>query len=280
VLSAFRNGRLFTAIDALAAPRRFEFTASSGNDVARAGERLVAKGPVVVRVAADLPRRGAITLIRDGSVVAEVAAPELRFEAGPAPAVYRAEISMPSAPGSPPVPWIVSNPIYVGPAKGESRAVVRPAASISQALRADEPAVRAENHAESRATLEQSAAGQLMLDYGLAGGPPGGQYAAMALRVPQQHFDRLSFVARSDRPMRLSVQLRSGGTSSERWQRSVYLDETNRAYTLFVDDMRPAGRTSTFQANEVSSVLFVVDTVNTLPGSSGRIWLQDIRIER
>ena len=45
----------------------------------------------------------------------------------PSPATYRVEVSLPTAPGQPPVPWLVSNAIYVGrPAGG---AVVRAGAS-------------------------------------------------------------------------------------------------------------------------------------------------------
>ena len=38
----------------------------------------------------------------------------LGYMAEPRPAVYRVEVKLPGAPGEPPVPWIVSNPIYVG----------------------------------------------------------------------------------------------------------------------------------------------------------------------
>jgi hypothetical protein len=69
--------------------------------------------------------------------------------------------------------------------------------------------------------------------------------------------------------MRLSVQLRAPGSGEgERWQRSVYLDQTPRSIQVFFDDFRPLGATksSTPVLASVQSILFVVDTVNAKIG--------------
>ena len=68
----------------------------------------------------------------------------------------------------------------------------------------------------------------------------------------------------------------------ERWHRSVYLDETAREVTVFFDDMTARGPTSRRRPNlsDVRHVLFVVDTVNTRPGTSGQIWIDDVRYGR
>ena len=57
-----------------------------------------------------------IQLLKDGLVVAKSSADgSLSLHAAQSgPAVYRVEVAWPGAPGSPPVPWIVGNPIRVG----------------------------------------------------------------------------------------------------------------------------------------------------------------------
>jgi hypothetical protein len=72
--------------------------------------------------------------------------------------------------------------------------------------------------------------------------------------------------------MRISVQLR---TERDRWQRSVYVEAFNREQTVLFDDLRPAGPTASDKPPlaDVRSLLFVVDTTNTKPGASGRIWI-------
>jgi hypothetical protein len=85
--------------------------------------------------------------------------------------------------------------------------------------------------------------------------------------------------------MRVSVQLRAspqGDAAGERWQRSVYVEATPREYALPLDDFAPAGPTRTPRAprTDVRSLLFVIDTVNTKPGASGRVWVSNVRLER
>jgi hypothetical protein len=73
--------------------------------------------------------------------------------------------------------------------------------------------------------------------------------------------------------MRVSVQLRAG--ENERWQRSVYLEAFKEEHTIYFDDLTPVGTTAsvTPPLDRVRGVLFVIDTTNTKPGSSGRLWI-------
>jgi hypothetical protein len=83
--------------------------------------------------------------------------------------------------------------------------------------------------------------------------------------------------------MRLSVQGRvPQGPAGERWQRSVYVDDTPRTLTVFFDDMTAAGTTTSPRPplDRVESVLFVVDSVNTKPGTSGQVWIDDVKYAR
>ena len=119
-------------------------------------------------------------------------------------------------------------------------------------------------------TGEQS----LRLRFGLSGGVPASQFTALAIDTPQgvAPNDRIDFTARAEHPMRISVQIR---TDTERWQRSIYIDTVNQPHTIFFDQFLPVGETDTDRAPlaDVRAILFVVDTTNTKPGASGRVWI-------
>jgi hypothetical protein len=95
-------------------------------------------------------------------------------------------------------------------------------------------------------------------------------------------YERLVFTARADRPMRLSVQLRSPDGEGTRWRRSVYLDSMPRTIDVAFNDFRPVGSTGSSRPElaKIDSILFVVDTINNKLGSNGQIQLDDIRYAR
>jgi hypothetical protein len=119
---------------------------------------------------------------------------------------------------------------------------------------------------------------ELRFRFGLSGGSLLGQVAALVVDTPNgvASADRVTFTIRAEQPMRVSVQLRTGGGVSGRWARSVYADATEQEHTIFFDDMRPVGQITTLvpPRAEVRNVMFVVDTINTRPGTSGRIWIK------
>jgi hypothetical protein len=120
--------------------------------------------------------------------------------------------------------------------------------------------------------------------YALGGGRPAGQFAAVvtSLDPPLQveGFDRVVFTVRADRAMRLSVQLRMpAGREGQRWRHSVYADSTPRTVTLSLQDFLPVEPTTQRPlVAHIKTVLFVVDTVNTSPGSSGTFWLSGVKL--
>jgi hypothetical protein len=97
-------------------------------------------------------------------------------------------------------------------------------------------------------------------------------------------YDRLTFTARASTPIRVSVEIRLplSALEGERWHRSVYVDETPRVITVFFDDMTPRGQTTQKRPDLsiAQNVLFVIDSLNTPPGSSGQIWIDDVVYER
>jgi hypothetical protein len=62
----------------------------------------------------------------------------------------------------------------------------------------------------------------------------------------------------------------------------VYVDSFNRTHTVFFDEFRPVeeGTESAVPLGDVKSVLFVVDTTNTKPGSSGRVWITEPALQK
>jgi hypothetical protein len=92
--------------------------------------------------------------------------------------------------------------------------------------------------------------------------------------------DRLTFAARASAPMRLSVQLRVPDGKGLRWQRSIYVSEQAAEYSIAFREMTPieAAPGAPLDRSRVDSILFVVDTVNTAPGSSGETWISELRI--
>ena len=122
LLRALKGGRAYTAIDALATPAPFEFSARSGDLTARMGDELRIDGPIALEARAAGPPGTEIALVRNGEVVLTTEDHTLRHTAPAEPAVFRVEVRLARAPGDPPIPWIVSNPIYVGGVGGESRA--------------------------------------------------------------------------------------------------------------------------------------------------------------
>jgi len=89
---------------------------------------------------------------------------------------------------------------------------------------------------------------------------------------------------RGDRPHRVSVQLRASNSDRQelpRWQRSIYAGKEKREVVVRFKDMEPVGRSSSnlFDLNVVNTLLVVVDTVNTAPGSSGVVWFNDVQLE-
>src|SRR5262249_33759200 len=139
----------------------------------------------------------------------------------------------------------ISNPIYIGVTFAP--AVATPVASQSKPV-FDGRTIegwRTETDPASLAALDvvSTLTGtELRLRYGLSSGSSTGQYAAAAVELPNNAapYDRVSFTARADSPLRLSIQFQPLGRAHGR-QRSVYLDETARDYTVRFDDTTTIG---------------------------------------
>jgi hypothetical protein len=292
VVGEIRAGRVYTSIDALGERPALSVTATSGEFRATGGEVLALHGPVKIEVGVQAPADAQIVLLRDGARVRDALGTSLEYEAEAKPAVFRVEVMMPGAPGHPPVPWIVSNPIYVGRGADEPISpFARPLATARADVYSDglAPEWVVEHSSESKGAVDVTkavAGSQILFRYALSGSAASHPFAALVRPVVPglADYNRLTFRARADRPMRLSVQLRAPGADAdgERWSRGVFVDSTLRDISVFFDEMMPRGRTSAPKPPlaTVQSILFVVDTVNTSIGTSGQVLVDDVRYER
>jgi len=291
VLDAIRRGRVFSSIDALAGPVSFSFSASdtAGGRVWM-GEDVVVNGPLTFEVASNAPDNVGISVLRNGQVVHTAAGPRLAYPTSE-PGVYRVEMQWPGAPGEPPIPWVISNPIYA------LAAPRRPPPSPAT-IEADHLVVRYNGGPATDWHIEHSPRSQGALDvvptidgtrllvrYALGGTEDEGPYVAASMSVPEglADFDRLIFTAQSSRATRIRVQLRVPDAGQGRsWHRSVYIDDTPRTISVVFAELTPLEPTTTGAPvlADVRDVLFVVDTINTRPGTSGQIWIDDVTLAR
>jgi len=279
VLAAIRQGSVFTVIDAIATPGSLDFRADSGGTMVPMGGTLPGNDtPAIFRVHAGVPSSATTVLLRNGGVVAQRDGGELELTASEAGS-YRVEIRTAGAPGSPPVPWISSNPIFrfrTAPS-GDAVAVPNDTATIPVM---DCP-WRTENSSGSTGVVS---AGKPAIDfaYRLREPPPASQFVALVCDLRgASAFSAIAFTARASRPSRISVQLRFARDVGFRWRRSFYADGTGRDVRVPVDRMRPADGPGTMPvASRATSLLFVIDLTNAVPGAEGSFTLENIRLVR
>jgi hypothetical protein len=288
-LRALRAGHVYTAVDALATPPYFEFSALAKNDaLIKQGSSALAYEPLRLRVRSNAPR-GFTTTVWEGAraLTTDRRDQEFTLLVPQGPASYRVEIRAADRPGRP--LWIVSNPIYAGrfpalhsaverpppAAPDPSEVVVFPAADFGWAVEHDP------------ATTSEAKPADAQIQFSFTLGPDRETRPYAALVAPPLNLaeaNRVTLRMRADRPMRLSVQLRAGaeGMPEERWQRSVYVDSNQRDVTVAFGDMTPVGATSTQRPalSKKPSLILVVDTANTKSGAAGQVWIRRATIGR
>jgi hypothetical protein len=194
---------------------------------------------------------------------------------------YRIEVYLSTA-GELPIPWIVSNPIYVRPdgwGARTSSAVAAP--TITRGIQGGP--WRTEKNDDSDAAVAQTdyPTGPVQFTFRLGRGDGGAPYAALSIGVGKALTERthIAFRAHASRPMRISVQARDP-QSGNRWQRSIYLDPQARDVIVPFHEMSAIGTNAAFDSSLADTLLFVVDTTNTVPGTRGSFTLENLRVER
>ena len=272
ILHAVRTGRVFSVIDAVATPAALDFRVRTRGRELAMGETDTFAEAALVTARATVPSGAQIVLVHDGNEIAAAQGGALEHPVSRG-GVYRIEVRAPKAPGDPPTPWLLSNPVYLRPTAVQE-ASIAPRATSTRDLAG--VAWRAEHDPASQATVS-AGAGTVRLDYRLRPGERASQFAALVADLPGDAagFNAILFTADASAPLRVSVQLRFGN-DEERWGRSVYLDGTARPQQILVADMRPAGKSAANipDTSRVTALLFVVDLTNAAPGAAGWFGVQ------
>jgi len=289
LMRGIRNGHLYTAVDGLAGPPAFVFTASNDFGTVSEGDELGGGRPVALHIRSNAPARFT-TIVRDGTrAITTVRDPQdLTVHASASPAVYWVEIV---SSGPHPITWLRSNPIYVRSMSSDSALAPpdRPPPTLVHSLfpGASASAWRTEHGPSSRSSVGVAAAAngdELRFTYQLSGSPRGTQIAALAIDTPEglAASARLAVTARAEQPMRVSIQLRGGEGVTDRWERTVFVDRFAEDRTVDFDDLVPVGQTHTLKPPlaSIRTILFVIETTHSKPGSSGSLWLRRVELQR
>jgi hypothetical protein len=282
LIAALKRGAVYSAVDAVATPAMLEFFATSGHRRIDQGERFSdIAAPITFTARANAPAGGSIVLRRDGRILRENPLPTLNVQTA-GEGTYRVEVNLANAPGEPPIPWIVSNPIFVRPdAWGVELPPVYEAPTIARGVQGGPWHTEKDEGASAAVAQKNYPTGPVELTFRLGSVPRVGTYAALGIGVGKALAERtqLAFRARASRPMRVSVQARHPDTG-DRWQRSIYLDAEARDVIVRFAEMTPVGSSGTFDPALADTLLFVVDTTNTPPGTAGSFTLENLRVER
>jgi hypothetical protein len=269
LLAAIRSGRVFTVIDAIASPG---FIGIDSN------------GPGRSTVDVTMPGGGELIMVRgghDSDPLRVDPSGHYVFTTDGMSGPVRFEVRVPGAPGTPPVPWLVSNPIYFVPARD-----TEPPPSLKEDLVVPLGA-DASWHVEKdpgSAAATTAEAGGVRLEYTLDAGSRHSQFAAAVTDFQDRglSFRALTFSVAAARPARVSVQLRYASGGGERWAHSVYADSTPRTARVSIDRLAPVDlqRGPAPDPSTARSLLFVIDLTNARPGDSNSIRISDVRFVR
>ena len=275
VMAALRAGRVFTGVDAVAAPAWVDFHATLGSAEVQMGEERPFVNDSMLTVHSTAATGTTAVLLRNGAEVLTSLTGELQYRPSE-PGAYRVELRHAGTR----VPWVVTNPIYLRE-EVAAAAQTPSAGSATTALELPEPGV-IEKDPDSSASLTPGASSR-SVTFRLRGGERVSQYVALAVPLSKglPPFDGIAFDARSSSPMRVSVQLRFEDHDGARWRRSIYVSPSESNIVVPIARLLAADRPGPVPAvSSASSLLFVVDLTNALPGAEGQFAVSRLRLVR
>ena len=176
LVDMLKAGRSYSEIDAVASGAALEYSARTGEESVGPGSVLHGAGTAVFRVRAANVEGASTVAFRNGVGIGRAAGTSLDFQSAE-PGSFRIEIHVANAPGTPPVPWVVSNPIFrflpAGPAQ---QAEPSPLSLLLQ-----DGAWRVEKSEGSDGTVRVTEDGGVEFAYRLRPGPPASQFAALTV---------------------------------------------------------------------------------------------------
>ncbi|MCC7007840.1 MAG: CehA/McbA family metallohydrolase [Acidobacteria bacterium] len=275
LLRAIAAGRSYSIVRGFADPAALQFSARAGDTRVTMGSRVDAGQPLTFRASITGDPGARIAILRQGRLVAQGVGSVEHTDA--TPGVYRVEVSLPGRSA----PWLVSNPIVIAAPIPPNQAPEPTPDGEVVSLSLDPSVWTVEREPSSAGTVAREPMG-LRFTFSLGPGTPRGQYAALVRSVPADiGIDRIEFVASADRPMRVSVQIRTpDALGGQRWRRSVFVDRIPRPIRVPLEEFEPADAPTSRRpvVARVQSLLFVVDTLNTLTGASGTLRISDVGV--
>ena len=301
VVDALRRGRFYIGRDALAPADGFSFTVVDGGGGRFTMGDQVDPGSSLRAIAGGrVPVATRIVLLRDGKPTAEATA-RLNVPL-PGAGVYRVEAWVPGWP----VPWVVTNPVYVFDAKAREARLARaawpgppsPARESTPLTFASDRPFTAEHDPDSAMDASVIAAktgpgGADAFTLGFRLAPPGPKrpftWCALVNRQARDlaGWTGLRFQLRADGEYRLWVQLRDVNPASadeglEWWMASARTSaewsEVQLPFSRFRTlSLRSDGR---LDPDMTRAVVFVLDHATVKPGTQGTIWLSDVGVYR
>ena len=265
IYGAIRKGSVFSVVNGLATPALLDFHVESVLRTTPMGDGMDSDSDVTIVARAPMPSSAQMVLVKDGKILAR-STDELRRPLNAAEGAYHVEIWLASAPGTPPVPWVVSNPIYFGPTP-RSRLPLPPPLKVATPI-APFP-WRIEKDSASSAVLRTSDH-DATLEYQLADGSRGTQFVALATDLHNPAFKSIDLGLAVDRPSRVSIQVRR--QNGDRWGRSFYVDPKGTSLDVPLSSLEPIGDgDGRAPVSELTSLLLVIDLTNAVPGHAGTL---------
>jgi hypothetical protein len=303
ILSALRQGRSYTGLDALAPAEGAFFVVESGvGERWTMGERVPAAAQGLrARAGGRVPEGARVLLLRDGHLLAEglegLEAPV------PGPGVYRVEIRVPGWS----VPWVLTNPVYVfdeatfaerdaaaawpGPPPPPSALVALSALPGSSAFGPEFDSTSWMDTAVLDPTGGPGETPALRLAFRL-GEPSDEQPFTWCALVNRQErdltaYEGLRFQVRADGVYRVWVQVRdanpvSADDGEEWWMASVRTSPEWDEVLLPFSRFRSINEKTDGQLDpdQVRGLVFVLDHAAVKPGTEGQIWLAGLAVYR
>ncbi len=279
VISSIQSGRFYSSVESLAAPPDFTFLGTlADGTVVEMGDRIPSDQGLRLSAKVNGPTSGTVRLLQNGTTIAESTNLEVSYSVSDSDptAVYRVEVYLSGSYANGDVPWVVSNPIFVGGRETENLL----SAPTRGGYEPNPGGWHIEQHTDAQVALELNN-DILTLAYTL--GNSTATYAAIAYDVvPERIASEMSidFVVRASKPMRVSAQLRRGAGEDSRWRHSFYADQRVRRIRLPVRDFSAVGALDSAgeSMSGIDGLLFVADTVNYERNSSGELQISELRI--
>jgi hypothetical protein len=303
LLSALREGRSYTGLDALAPAGGAFFVVESGaGERWTMGERVPAGAEDLrARAGGRVPEGARVLLFRDGRLLAEDT--ESLEVPLPGPGVYRVEIRVPGWS----VPWVLTNPVYVfdestlaerdaaaewpGPPPPPAALVALSALPGSSAFNPEFDPTSWMDTAVLDPTGGPGETPALRLAFRL-GAPSDEQPFTWCALVNRQErdlgaYEGLRFQVRADGVYRVWVQVRDANPASaddgeEWWMASVRTSPEWEEVLLPFSRFRSINEQTDghLDPDEVRALVFVLDHAAVKPGTEGQIWIAGLGVYR